>query len=251
MSHITMLIPQGIQLPQVLLDLRTMDDCGHTFTAISRITPHERILSRSDVLIIVGTDSDDISELLLRAKEHTPVSSVVIVYDEELNDDKHVSYLSYGADYCPNASCTQGILMTRIFALCRKPAKKTVLRSEEMLLDIDTNTLHVDSKIITLGEYQTAYLSVLLRRPRIIHSRREIMEELKMYDIYHRTIDSAYMNIKRKIGRMKGSTPAIITKIWCRILCPIAQTADQNGLRFFIAPYSCKALDCFRYEAGK
>ena len=142
----------------------------------------------------------------LRAGEHkTPVMVLTAVSGPEAT----IELLNAGADDYMTKPFDLGELIARVRALIRrgKGAAQSLLTFGQLTMNTSEQTLLISNEPIDVSPTEYAILEYLMHRPRVLVSKRELLEHL--YDFtweHHSNVIEAHISNLRKKLRLAGGT---------------------------------------------
>jgi len=138
---------------------------------------------------------------LHRQERNTPV----IMLTARVDDVDKVAGLEMGADDYLAKPFSPRELVARVRAVLRRtsaaPQEPEMLRSGDLILDIDGRSLTRKGELIELTPMEFELLAALMRSPGRAFSRLELLERSQgyAYDGYERTVDVHIKNLRKKI----------------------------------------------------
>jgi DNA-binding response OmpR family regulator len=136
---------------------------------------------------------------LRSAKNATPVLILTAVNETE----RTIALLDAGADDFMTKPFDLGELIARCRALIRrgKGASQSVLRFGDMVLNVGEQSLVRNDRGIDLSPTEFRILEYLMYRPRIVVSKRELLEHLYDFTWEHHSnvIEVHVSNLRRKL----------------------------------------------------
>jgi DNA-binding response OmpR family regulator len=148
---------------------------------------------------------------LRRAQIHTPV----LVLTAQEGKESTVELLNAGADDYLSKPFDLGELLARIKALIRrgKGVSTPVLTVSDVMLNTVLQTVSRRGISLNLSPTEYRILEYLIHRPRVLVSKRELLEHLYDFDWDHHSnvIEAHISNLRRKLN-IDGSDPLIETQ---------------------------------------
>ena len=148
---------------------------------------------------------------LRRAQIHTPV----LVLTAQEGKESTVELLNAGADDYLSKPFDLGELLARIKALIRrgKGVSTPVLTVSDVMLNTASQTVSRRGISVNLSPTEYRILEYLIHRPRVLVSKRELLEHLYDFDWDHHSnvIEAHISNLRRKLN-IDGSDPLIETQ---------------------------------------
>jgi DNA-binding response OmpR family regulator len=136
-------------------------------------------------------------------KENSSVPILVLSVKNET--ETKVDFLNCGADDYLIKPFLFSELLARVKALLRRPKniEHTILKADNLVLDIENHTVLVGKKKIALTMKEFSLLEYFMRNKNRVLSRAEILEHVwgEDADIFTNTIETHVLNLRRKIGQ--------------------------------------------------
>lgn len=150
-------------------------------------------------LMLPGVRGDDVLRRLRTKDDVTPVLVLTAVNETKSTID----LLNLGADDYMTKPFDLGELIARSRALIRrgKGMKKTVLRLGPLHLDSTGQIVTVAGKTVDLSPTEYRILEYLMHRPRMVISKRELLEHLYDFTWEHHSnvVEVHVSNLRRKL----------------------------------------------------
>lgn len=161
-------------------------------------------------LMLPGMDGEEICRKLRKEKIHTPI--LVLTAKGQLEDK--IKGLNSGADDYLVKPFAFEELLARIRALIRRPKEQsgTVLAYKDLGLNTLTYEIKRGSETIKLSSKEFSLLEYLLRHPKQIFSKEQIIGHVWNYDadILPNTVEVYIGYLRNKIDRPFPKKPALI-----------------------------------------
>jgi two-component system response regulator PhoP len=155
-------------------------------------------------LMLPGHSGDDVMRHLRAVKNTTPVLILTAVTQTE----RTISLLDAGADDFMTKPFDLGELIARCRALIRrgKGASQPVLRFGNLQLHTGEHSVLRDDRSIDLSPTEFRILEYLMYRPRIVVSKRELLEHLYDFTWEHHSnvIEVHISNLRKKLRGASG-----------------------------------------------
>ncbi|WP_074655718.1 response regulator transcription factor [Terriglobus roseus] len=150
-------------------------------------------------LMLPGCNGDEIVQTLRTARKTTPVLILTAVSDT----DRTIALLDAGADDFMTKPFDLGELIARCRALIRrsKGASQALLRFGDLELHTGEQSVIREGRSIDLSPTEFRILEYLMYRPRIVVSKRELLEHLYDFTWEHHSnvIEVHVSNLRRKL----------------------------------------------------
>ena len=166
------------------------------------------------VILDVGLPDIDGFEVCRQARARGCRTPVLLLTARHALRDR-VTGLDAGADdYLPKPFDVEELL-ARLRALARRPATPlgVTLRLADLELEVATRTVRRGGEVIQLSAREHALLEYLLRNPRRVLSRMQILEHVwdDNFDPLGNAVDVLVSRVRRKVDA--GRTPALLHTI--------------------------------------
>lgn len=174
-----------------------VNDGSEAIATISKLVPDLILLD----LMLPGMDGFDICQ---QARDF--YTGPIIVLTAREDDISEVSLLKLGADDYLRKPAKPHIMSARIEALLRRtksnPENTTYISSNHILINHDTLTVLVNSKVVNLTSSEFDLLALLASKLGQVVSREECIQALRgiNYDITDRSIDMRISGLRRKLN---------------------------------------------------
>lgn len=159
-------------------------------------------------LMLPGKSGQTVLRNLRANRDATPV----LVLTAREGAESVVELLNAGADDYLSKPFDLGELMARVKALIRrgKGGSDPVLRFGGVELNTLEQAVHRDGRLVDLSPTEYRILEYLMHRPRVIVSRKELLEHLYDYNWEHHSnvIEAHISNLRRKLD--EGSPASLI-----------------------------------------
>jgi two-component system response regulator PhoP len=159
-------------------------------------------------LMLPGQSGQSVLRSLRAKKDATPV----LVLTAREGTGSIIELLNAGADDYLSKPFDLGELMARVKALIRrgKGASHPVFRFADVELNTLEQMVHRGGRLIDLSPTEYRILEYLMHRPRVIVSRKELLEHLYDYNWEHHSnvIEAHISNLRRKLD--EGSPGSLI-----------------------------------------
>jgi DNA-binding response OmpR family regulator len=159
-------------------------------------------------LMLPGQSGQTVLRSLRAKKDATPV----LVLTAREGTGSIIELLNAGADDYLSKPFDLGELMARVKALIRrgKGASHPVFRFADVELNSLEQVVHRAGRLIDLSPTEYRILEYLMHRPRVIVSRKELLEHLYDYNWEHHSnvIEAHISNLRRKLD--EGSPNSLI-----------------------------------------
>jgi len=157
-------------------------------------------------LLLPGMDGVTICKELRTKQIHTPI--LMLTAKGQIQDK--VSGLDSGADDYMIKPFSFEELLARVRALIRRPTKtlNETLRIDALELNTTTFEIKRDGKQINLSNKEFALLEYLMRHPRTVITKQQIITHVWDYesDILPNTVEVYIRNLRKKIGTERIQT---------------------------------------------
>ncbi len=189
------------KLQQAGYTVDTLDN-GHNGSYVARTNRYDLIIID---LFLKGKDGTLVCKEIRETSVHTPIIFLTI----ENNVNKKVEAFDLGADDYLTKPFSFSELLARIKVLMRRPAKiaDNVYVMDDLSIDMSKQEVrkHGDRVYLTRKEY--SLLECMARKPGMVISRGEILEDAWGYDTnpFSNTIEAHIRNIRKKIGETKNN----------------------------------------------
>jgi two-component system response regulator PhoP len=161
-------------------------------------------------LMLPGLDGLGVLNRIRQRGDRTPVLILTAVADKHST----INLLNAGADDYLSKPFDLGELLARAKALVRrgKGAAHPTLRVSDVVLNTLEQTVHRSGALIDLSPTEYRILEYLMFRPRVIVSKRELLEHLYDYNWEHHSnvIEAHISNLRKKLD-VASSQPSIET----------------------------------------
>ena len=151
-------------------------------------------------------------ESMLRAIRSKKDSTPVLILTAREGTRSIIELLNSGADDYLSKPFDLGELMARVKALIRrgKGASHPVFRFADVELNTLEQVVHRAGRLVDLSPTEYRILEYLMHRPRVIVSRKELLEHLYDYNWEHHSnvIEAHISNLRRKLD--EGSDGSLI-----------------------------------------
>jgi len=162
-------------------------------------------------LMLPGMNGLEICNKLRQNKKQTPI--LILTARGQIEDK--VEGLNKGADDYLTKPFAFEELLARIRALVRRPKSisEDILTVDDLTLNVNSFEVTRDKKAIKLSSKEYALLEFLMRHPRQILSKEQIMNHVWSYetDILPNTVEVYIRNLRNKID--KGFTYPLIQTV--------------------------------------
>jgi len=200
MSAKVLIVEDEVELAQIVADYARA--AGHTSIVVH--DGHEALeqvrLVRPDVIVLdlmlPGTDG------LTLCREVRRQSDVpIIMTTARVEEIDRVIGLDSGADDYVCKPYGPRELMARIAAQLRRCNRAPHAVPQTFVVDERTRTIRLHGKVVDLTPTEFALLAALARRPGVIFSRAQLLDEVGRdnFDVTERAIDSHVKNLRRKL----------------------------------------------------
>ncbi len=138
---------------------------------------------------------------VLKELRRNKVQSMVLILTAKSTVEDRVEGLKIGADDYLSKPFAFAELIARVETLLRRQGvqQTTILRADDLELDVETRAVHRGGKSIHLTQKEYLLLELLLRNKNRILTRREIAEQVWGYDFDTGTnVVDVYVNYLRK-----------------------------------------------------
>jgi len=150
-------------------------------------------------LMLPGLDGLGVLNRIRQRGDRTPVLILTAVADKHST----INLLNAGADDYLSKPFDLGELLARAKALVRrgKGAAHPTLRVSDVVLNTLEQTVHRSGALIDLSPTEYRILEYLMFRPRVIVSKRELLEHLYDYNWEHHSnvIEAHISNLRKKL----------------------------------------------------
>ena len=150
-------------------------------------------------LMLPGLDGLGVLKRIRQRGDRTPVLILTAVADKHST----ITLLNAGADDYLSKPFDLGELLARAKALIRrgKGAAHPTLRASDVELNTLEQTVHRSGALIDLSPTEYRILEYLMFRPRVIVSKRELLEHLYDYNWEHHSnvIEAHISNLRKKL----------------------------------------------------
>jgi DNA-binding response OmpR family regulator len=150
-------------------------------------------------LMLPGLDGMGILKKLRARGDRTPV----LILTAKAEPSSIITLLNAGADDYLTKPFDLGELIARTKALIRrgKGAADPVLRASDLEVNTVEQTIHRSGMAVDLSPTEYHILEYLIHRPRVIVSKRELLEHLYDYNWEHHSnvIEAHISNLRRKL----------------------------------------------------
>ena len=164
-------------------------------------------------LMLPGKDGLAICRELRNQQNHTPI--LMLTATGQLEDK--VTGLDAGADDYLTKPFAFDELLARIRALTRRPhqLKATVLTIDDLSLDPTEYLVKRDGELIKLSHKEFALLEYLMRHPRRILSKQQIIDHVWDYEseILSNTVEVYIRNLRTKIDAPFSDRPPLLNTV--------------------------------------
>lgn len=162
-------------------------------------------------VMLPGMDGMRVARTLRQQQNFTPI--LMLTARDDVRDK--VNGLDSGADDYLTKPFTQEELLARIRSLLRRPAAVAmdVLTFEDIELNINTSTLSKGEKQLRLSQKELEVLSLLMRNPRVICSKSDLISRVwgNDSDAVDNNVE-AYISFLRKKLYYLGSGVQIVSQ---------------------------------------
>ncbi len=189
------------KLQQAGYTVDTLTD-GRNGSYVARTNKYDLIIID---LLLKGKDGTSVCKEIREASNHTPI--IFLTVENSIN--KKVEVFDLGADDYLTKPFSFSELLARIKVLVRRPAKiaENTCVIDDLCIDMNKQEVrrHGDRVYLTRKEY--SLLECMARKPGVVVSRGEILEDAWGYDTnpFSNTIEAHIRNIRKKIGETKNS----------------------------------------------
>jgi len=151
-------------------------------------------------LMLPRMDGLTVLKRLRARQDHTPT----LILTAKEGAASTIELLNAGADDYLSKPFDLGELIARAKALIRrgKGAAHPVLRVGEMELNTLEQTVRISGKLVDLSPTEYRILEYMIHRPRVIVSKRELLEHLYDYNWEHHSnvIEAHMSNLRKKLS---------------------------------------------------
>jgi DNA-binding response OmpR family regulator len=150
-------------------------------------------------LMLPGLDGAELLKKMRTRGDLTPV----LILTAKSESDSVISLLNAGADDYLTKPFDLGELIARAKALIRrgKGIADPIIRRADLLVNTVEQSVHRSGEAIDLSPTEYRILEYLIHRPRVVVSKRELLEHLYDYNWEHHSnvIEAHISNLRRKL----------------------------------------------------
>lgn len=168
-------------------------------------------------LMLPGLKGMQFLQILRRHDKYSEIPVIIISAKNAENDV--VAGLEAGADDYLTKPFSMKVLAAKINAILRrKPSIKTeTFKTSGIEIDSESYRVYVDTEEVTLTNKEFELLSLMMKHPRRVFTRNQILNTVWGYDsdVYTRTVDTHVSSLRKKLGE-KGKSIKSVPKIGYR-----------------------------------
>lgn len=191
-------------------DVVESENANDALIFIEEITPDLIILD----IMMPGLKGTQLLQILKKSPKFSSIP--VIIISARSSESDIVEGLELGADDYITKPFSMKVLIAKIKILLRRIQKKedNFLEYKGIYIDLEKYKVYVDSKEISLTYKEFELLAFLLKHPKKVFSRAQLLSNIWGYDadIFTRTVDSHISSLRKKLedkGDLIKSLPKV------------------------------------------